>query len=170
MLNNFDLKYFGGCFRIFEDGYYKLISLQQLTYKELPRIHKDHKIAERVENNLRLEDSITLRQEQLASDRYINFKNGVYDIETRQLLPHSKDLLFVNQIPYNYNPNAEKCEILEAFFKNAVEDDYELRKLLIQIAGVMISDIVDKFISEVFTAGIDNICIGIISLYFIHYG
>lgn len=141
MLNSFDLKYFGGTFRLFEDGYYKPVSLQQLTYKELPRIHKDHKIAERVESNLRLEDTISLSQNDLASDRYINFKNGVYDIETRELLPHSKDLLFVNQVPYNYNPEAPKCEILEAFFKNAVEDDYELRKLLIQIAGVMISDI-----------------------------
>ena len=141
MLNNFDLKYFGGSFRIFEDGYYKLISLQKLTYKELPRVHKDHKVAEKVESNLRLEDEIFLTQEELASDRYINFKNGVYDIETRELLPHSKELLFVNQVPYSYNPDAPKCDILEAFFENAVEDDFELRRLLLQIVGVMISDI-----------------------------
>ena len=38
--------------------------------------------------------------------RYIAFENGVFDLETEQLLPFNKDYILTNRIPHNYNPQA----------------------------------------------------------------
>jgi hypothetical protein len=40
------------------------------------------------------------------ADRYLNFKNGIFDIEKWELEDHTPDYLSVCQIPRTYNPNA----------------------------------------------------------------
>lgn len=47
--------------------------------------------------------------------RYIPLKNGVYDFETKTLLPHSPEYRFTYQFPVTYNPLAT-CPRTEAFF------------------------------------------------------
>jgi P4 family phage/plasmid primase-like protien len=38
---------------------------------------------------------------------YINLQNGILNVETGELLPHSKDFGFLYCLPYNYDPKAE---------------------------------------------------------------
>lgn len=47
--------------------------------------------------------------------RYIPLKNGVFDFETKELLPHSAHYHFMYQFPVIYNPQAE-CPKAQAFF------------------------------------------------------
>lgn len=57
---------------------------------------------------------LILAPDKAESDkRYILFKNGVYDVITGQLLPHSHEYIITNLIPHNYNPEAY-CEKTEA--------------------------------------------------------
>ena len=52
--------------------------------------------------------------------RYINMRNGVYDIETGQLLKHSADYFFTYCLPIDYDPEAFPDKILE-FLVNVTE-------------------------------------------------
>lgn len=43
-----------------------------------------------------------------APKSLINFKNGVFDLETKELKEHSENPIFISQLPHDYAPNA-KC-------------------------------------------------------------
>lgn len=50
--------------------------------------------------------TIMSNEKEQSNRRYILFNNGVYDLTTQTLLPHSPDYIISNQIPWDYNPNA----------------------------------------------------------------
>lgn len=50
--------------------------------------------------------TIMSNEKEQSNRRYILFKNGVYDLTTQQLLPHSPEYIISNQIPWDYNPHA----------------------------------------------------------------
>jgi P4 family phage/plasmid primase-like protien len=50
----------------------------------------------------------------------INVKNGVFDIEKKELLPHSPEYRFINQVNAKYDPNAKIVKIDE-YLKNSVD-------------------------------------------------
>jgi len=52
----------------------------------------------------------------------IPFKNGIYDIKTKKLIPHNPKYLFDYQIPIKYNPGS-KCEIFDEFLKEVVKEE-----------------------------------------------
>jgi putative DNA primase/helicase len=47
------------------------------------------------------------RSEIDADINIINLKNGLYNIETDELRPHSPDYLSINQKPITFNPKAK---------------------------------------------------------------
>ena len=49
----------------------------------------------------------------------LNVKNGLLDLRTLQLKPHTPDFLSITKIPVNYNPNA-KCERWEKIVREIV--------------------------------------------------
>jgi len=46
----------------------------------------------------------------------INLENGAYNIETREILPHSPKYRFLNKIPIKYEPDA-RCPLFEKFLQ-----------------------------------------------------
>lgn len=53
----------------------------------------------------------------------LNFNNGVYNVNTHKLLPHSPKYYFLYKIPWNYNPKAKfKGSKLEKYFKSTLDD------------------------------------------------
>lgn len=50
---------------------------------------------------------------------HINMENGIYNIDTGELIPHSYIALFVNKIPIKYNPKAD-CPKIKKFFSEVV--------------------------------------------------
>ena len=69
-----------------------------------------------------------------SSRRYILFKNGVYDLETRQLLPHSPEYVISNQIPWDYNPNVYS-ELVDKTLDKLSCNDKEIRTLIEECIG-----------------------------------
>jgi putative DNA primase/helicase len=57
------------------------------------------------------------------------FKNGVLDIETRQLLPFNKELYLTQQMPYDYNASATCSEIIE-WLRHTQHDSWERTQVL----------------------------------------
>ena len=78
--------------------------------------------------------TIEAPQKEQSSRRYILFKNGVYDLENRTLLPHSADFVISNQIPWNYNPDAYSPLVDKTLDKLACHDP-EIRTLLEECIG-----------------------------------
>jgi len=54
----------------------------------------------------------------------ICFKNGIYDLEKDEILPHTPKIVFTNKIPHNYNPDSKCEEILK--FLNEVLDEKDI--------------------------------------------
>jgi len=71
-------------------------------------------------------------------DGYINMQNGVYHIETDEVLPHSKDYGFLYILPYAYDKDAE-CPQFETFIAQICQDDLEKVSLLQEYLGYAIS-------------------------------
>jgi len=58
-----------------------------------------------------------------ASKKYVNFKNGLLNLETLKLEPHDPEKFFLTQIPHNYNPNA-RSELFENFLRDVFPEQY----------------------------------------------
>lgn len=67
----------------------------------------------------------------------MNFKNGVLDIKTMQLMPHSPDYGFINVLPYEYDPRAE-CPTYDKFLMDITEDA-EVCELMNAFGGYCVS-------------------------------
>lgn len=78
--------------------------------------------------------TIEAPQKDQSSRRYILFKNGIYDLEERKLLPHSPEYVISNQIPWNYNPNAYS-EIVDKTLNKLACNDTEIRTLIEECIG-----------------------------------
>lgn len=78
--------------------------------------------------------TIEAPQKDQSSRRYILFKNGVYDLESRQLLPHSPDFVISNQIPWDYNPDAYS-QLVDKTLDKLSCGDKEIRTLLEECIG-----------------------------------
>jgi len=64
----------------------------------------------------------------------INFKNGFFDTETEELTGHSMDVISTNQLPYNYDPEAECQNFLKAL-NDAVEGDALKIRIIQEFVG-----------------------------------
>lgn len=57
---------------------------------------------------------------QAGAERYINMRNGVYDLQAHTFIPeHKPDLMFVNQLDFDYDPDAE-CPVFERFIRSSL--------------------------------------------------
>lgn len=100
--------------------------------------HKMITLFENIPMNKRNEayDYLTIEapQKEQSSRRYILFKNGVYDLESQQLLPHSPEYVISNIIPWDYNPDAYS-ELVDKTLNKLACNDQEIRTLLEECIG-----------------------------------
>lgn len=71
---------------------------------------------------------------QVSDARYIAFKNGVYDVTQKELIPFSPDIVLINQIPWDYNPQAYS-EIADNTLNKMACHDSEIRRLMEECIG-----------------------------------
>jgi len=71
-----------------------------------------HRVNE-VENHIR-RSTYMKRQEIEDKIEFLCLKNGVLDIQTRELSPHSPQHIFLNQVPVTYNPDKD-CPKIKGF-------------------------------------------------------
>lgn len=80
----------------------------------------------------------------------INVKNGLLNINTKQILPHSSDFISVKQFPVVYDPNAKWTEVLK-FFKQV--QNREGVTTLIKMFGYILMTYTVKYQKAFFFAG-----------------
>ena len=69
-----------------------------------------------------------------ADARYVAFTNGVLDVIEDQMLPFSPDLVVTNQIPWEYDPDAES-DLVDHVLDNIACQDPDIRALLEECIG-----------------------------------
>ena len=75
--------------------------------------------------------------------KYINFKNGLFNIETWELEPHDPSVLSTIRIPIDYKP-LEECEVgktFEYYIDYLTDNNEEVKNLLLEVCGLVISNI-----------------------------
>lgn len=98
------------------DGYYKEVS--ELEIKGLIKAYiNDYKSdllkmrdVNEVYNDLTTDLVFTSSNEVNTEENLINFKNGVLNVDTMELLPHSPDYIITRQIPTAWDPEAAKID------------------------------------------------------------
>lgn len=78
--------------------------------------------------------TIEAPQKEQSSRRYILFKNGVYDLAERKLLPHSPDYVISNMIPWDYKEDAYD-ELVDKTLNRLSCGDQQIRTLIEECIG-----------------------------------
>lgn len=116
---------------IYADGIYVRDEerIRGTMLKYIPHLSR----AQRTETYEYLNDYIWQSSPRTAAE-YISFNNGIYNIETKEFLPHSSDYIITNVIPWDYNPNAYS-DIVDKTLNKMACNEPTLRALLEEIVG-----------------------------------
>jgi putative DNA primase/helicase len=92
-------------------------------------------LASMLEDELFISDRDIIEQ-QRRQTRYINLRNGLFDLETMEFIPeHDPSLYFTTQLDFDYDPDAE-CPTFRRYLKSSLvkpgstENDYSLTMLV----------------------------------------
>ena len=129
------LMYKDGWYQPFDDRYY--LNLIEIQIKDF--LNGRRGVAKEILETLK--DNLHKKEQQVNIDpNLINVKNGMFNINTNKLLPHSPQYLSTFQIAANYDPNA-KCPQFEKFLneilicEKTLKPDKELIKFIQQFVG-----------------------------------
>lgn len=75
-----------------------------------------------------------------ANEKIINFKNGILNIETMELMPHSPDIFSSIQIPCDYI-GEQKTPVFDKFINEFTDGDKEKQQILLEFIGAAISNV-----------------------------
>jgi P4 family phage/plasmid primase-like protien len=88
-----------------------------MNWKNKPILNKNvvSEIVEKIRNRTRVPIvMINNRVDPITGDSLLNLNNGILNLNTRELKPHSADYVFLNKLPIDYNPEA-RCPKYEAW-------------------------------------------------------
>lgn len=120
-----------GQLHAYEDGAY-VPSEQMIEHEmieEIPRLGRDRR-----REVLSYIDVMLAKSDAQSDSRYICFRNGIYDITTREMLPFSPDLIVTNPIPHDY---LRECYSKEGdtVLDNLANHDRGVRLLIEEVMG-----------------------------------
>lgn len=134
------IKNIGGVPYAYTNGeYVKLndINFDRLVCDVMPECHIRHRTE--IKARVMIDAPEIDDNENESNRRYINFNNGIFDIETNNILPHSPDLFVPNRIPHDYiahSVNAEACETLDRFIWQISGQNQDTVKQIYEMAGL----------------------------------
>ena len=108
----------------YDDGYYHREGrdkIRQLVSKYLGSLSTEKAKTEVIGEIKDTNESFD-RSEVEPRKEYINFNNGILNLKTMELIPHSTDFKFVQKLPINYNPKA-KCPKIINFFRDVCKPE-----------------------------------------------
>lgn len=122
-----------------DNGFKGIIKAHIENFNELCVKNSD---LEEVYKLLITDRKIVKKASELDNDEiYICFENGLLNIDTLTLHPHTPDVISTIQIPCKWNPNAKNAPQFESFLTSLTNGNNELSYLLMQFMGLVISNI-----------------------------
>ena len=149
---NLSYKTVDGGYYWYENGYYKHIDKNAVKAKisdYIPEVTAGDNLLNNV-YNLMLADASHMANEKdfNTNEKYINFKNGLYNIDTKALEPHNADILYTRQVNTEYIEGSTITEYhtFTKFIRDLCKSadggiDWQAYKALQEVAGLAISNI-----------------------------
>lgn len=120
-----------GVLHIYRDGIY----VRGFQHIEVEMIkHVSNLTAARRKETYQYMDLIITEDYEMADARYIAFKNGIYDVVTDQLMPFDPEIILVNKIPHDYNPDVMDETVIKVMH-NLTCGNQALFDLLCEMVG-----------------------------------
>lgn len=143
--NKFRIKNYNGQFRILKKNFYNHVeNMKVLISAQIPNYYRVPKNIEDCEKLLYYEQGMLLKDEDLAPEKYIAFKNGILDVETMEFIgydePKAETLIFINQVDYNWDPLIKNDQKTDDFFNTITGGSQDGIDYLYQILGVLMSN------------------------------
>lgn len=76
-----------------------------------------------------------------TEENLINFSNGLLNIDTMELMPHSPEVLSAIQLPCNWTGKVVATPVFDRFLDTLTTGNKETQELLMQFIGVCISNV-----------------------------
>ena len=134
VMDSMDIKHYGGNFYVYKNGVYGQDELA--IERKILEINRNAKKALRNEvlQYIRINNQVN---EIEINEQFINFKNGMYDLINKRLVPHSPKYFTTCQINANYiSPIELKYnEDIENFLNDITSNNFERKQTLLQISG-----------------------------------
>lgn len=131
IIEKYNVKSYSGQPCIYDDGVYSFNQdiISRHMIENISNL-KRQQLSEAFEN-LRLK--VTQNNEKL-DPFMVNLKNGMYDIKTNKLLPHTPDLFSINQLNCSFDENAYDANV-DKMLDNVTENNANLRNLIEEMLG-----------------------------------
>jgi len=134
---------------VYDNGVYKQFNdnmIDSLISEYIPKYLRKVKDINDTRKFLLMERPKVISPSEINSDeRYINFRNGLYNVSERRLIPHSPEIIFTTQLICNYEPENNHKPNFDRYIDDLCRTDGavdESKKLLLQEwAGLLISNI-----------------------------
>nr|ABZ09108.1 putative Poxvirus D5 protein-like protein [uncultured marine crenarchaeote HF4000_APKG6D9] len=126
---------------VYEDGIYKSggeIIIKEECQKIIPDCKKHN--CNEVINTIRRETYVPRDQEFDNHENLVNLRNGILNLQTQQLSPHSHNFLFRIQLPITYDQNAT-CEQFIRFLEQCHPDEKNRITALEAFASTLLPNI-----------------------------
>lgn len=132
---------------VYKDGYYQLMNENEfkgMIMRYIPKEIRRSKDVDEVFKLLLMENDFYIDNSELNSDYdYINFKNGLLNLNTLELESHTPDKFYTIQIPVCYK-DLDMCEygnVFEKYLNELVDNDNIMRQCLLESMGLALSNI-----------------------------
>jgi len=111
----------------YEDGYYKLFG-EDLIVQQLKKILNNQAIPYKTRYKTEILDYIKTenvvdRDEINPPKHLLNLNNGIYNIDTKRLIPHNPNYYFLYKIPWDYKPKA-KCPKVMKYLESTLKPEF----------------------------------------------
>lgn len=126
----------------YSNGLYKEISkkaLNKYVSAYIPSCLTSSNLINNISELLTNEDT-NLYSTLIGNKHIINFKNGLYNVETGKLTPHDNDYISSIQLDVNYNPNCINYGYWDSFLDTLTMGDKELKNIIYEYYGVVLSN------------------------------
>ena len=129
-----------GSVYIYDKTHYRKTTKPEIRNFSLEHFQPLAKAIERSEFYGYVEDSFITNESFLSNSNnegMINFKNGVLDLESGELLPHDPAYQFFYCLPFEYDPKA-KCPTWDKYIKSVTVDRQCLEDILHEYMGYIV--------------------------------
>lgn len=132
IIKHMPIVYYHGYFYIHVDGGY--ILGDKILEKKIVSLNKSLKKGQRKEimNYIALQTEI---DQQDINTNLINFQNGLFNLASKELLPHNPNVFTVNQIHANYDKNVAVNEYIEKFLDDITCNIPERKQAILELTG-----------------------------------
>lgn len=131
--------YEDGCYWPYADEMIKGLIKQYITDYDESLLHM--RDVNEVFQQLITDLNFVISDDVNTDEKVINFSNGLLNIETMELMPHSHDVLSTIQLPCAWTGVEAATPVFDKFLHTLIDGNDDIKELLMQFIGVCISNV-----------------------------